>query len=288
MKHRDGWTESSDGQRLFWQRWRPDSGVRAALLFIHGKSEHSGRYTHVMRHFAERDFDCWAIDCRGHGHSPGLRIHVNDFDEYLLDIEAAYRLLRREQTWEPLFLIGHSQGGLLTLRYTLLRPASLDGIIVSSPALRLHSEVAPPVPLHLIANILSALFPAMMFSPDPEPERLSRDPRIAEGFVNDPLVSSTVSARWFTGFVKTQADTRDRAHDLEIPALIMQSGADTLVDPDATRDWAASAPAALVEYVEWDGFYHEMFNELEKERVFARMEDWLERQLETTPRAPST
>lgn len=279
MKHAEGWTQSTDNQRLYWQRWQSGGETRAALLFIHGKSEHSGRYSHVMRYFAERDFDCWAVDYRGHGRSPGLRIHVNNYDEYLLDLEAAYRLVRSEQTWEPLFLVGHSQGGLLTLRYALLRPEGLDGIIVSSPALRLHPEVAPPAPLHMVANIMSTFFPAFMFSRDPEPARLSRDPRIAEAFTNDPLVSSSVSARWFSSFMRAQAEIRQRAHELEIPALIMQSGADTLVDPDATRDWAAAAPATLVEYVEWDGFYHEMFNESEKERVFQRMHTWLERQL---------
>lgn len=280
MRHGDGWTESSDGQRLFWQRWQPDGDVRAALLFVHGKSEHSGRYTHVMRHFAERAFDCWAIDYRGHGRSPGLRVHVNDYDEYLLDLEAAYRLVRREQTWEPLFLVGHSQGGLLTLRYALLRPEGLTGIIVSSPALRLHPEVAPAAPLHLLANIISTVFPSLMFTRDAEPGRLSRDPRVAEAFINDPLVSASVSARWYTGFIRTQAETRAHAHELEVPALIMQSGADTLVDPDAARDWAASAPAALVEYVEWDGFFHEMFNEIGNERVFERMESWLQQRLD--------
>jgi lysophospholipase len=136
---------------------------------------------------------------------------------------------------------------------------------------------------------MSTFFPAVMFSRDPEPRRLSRDPRVVEAFINDPLVSSSVSARWFTGLMQAQHDTRARAHELEVPTLLMQSGADTLVDPDATRDWAAAAPSALVDYIEWDGFYHEMFNELEKERVFAAMLAWIGTQLglQSSPRSTS-
>ena len=84
MKHDEGWTEAADKTRLYWQRHTPDDTPRAALLFVHGLAEHSGRYGHVMRHFAEVGFDCWAVDYRGHGKSPGLRVHVDRFDEFLL------------------------------------------------------------------------------------------------------------------------------------------------------------------------------------------------------------
>ena len=55
----------------------------------------------------------------------------------------------------------------------------------------------------------------------------------------------------------------------------MQSGDDRLTDPEATRSWVADAPSELVDYVEWEGLYHEMFNEPEKEMVFERVEGWL-------------
>jgi lysophospholipase len=102
---------------------------------------------------------------------------------------------------------------------------------------------------------------------------------VGQAYTDDPLVSSSVTARWFTSLLKAQADTRQRASELDIPALIMQSGADQLVDPKTTREWAASAPADLVQFEEWHGFYHEMFNELDKERVFERVEAWLDERL---------
>ena len=279
MKHDEGWTEAADDTRLYWQRHTPDDGPRAALLFVHGLAEHSGRYGHVMRRFAEAGFDCWALDYRSHGKSPGLRVHVDRFDEFLLDIAAAYRLVRAEQASLPLYLVGHSQGGLLVLRHVLARPDGINGIIVSSPFLGMHPNAAPSAPLHMVANVISTFSPKLMFSKVAEPKFLSRDPKVAKAYVDDPLVSDTVSARWFTEVLQAQADTLARAPNLAVPALVMQSGDDRLADPAATRAWVAAAPAKLVEYVEWDGFYHEMFNEPEKEQVFEKMEGWLAGQI---------
>jgi len=279
MKHDEGWTEAADGTRLYWQRHALDDGPRAALLFVHGLAEHSGRYGHVMRHFAGVGFDCWAVDYRSHGKSPGLRVHVDRFDEFLLDIAAAYRLVCAEQASLPLYLVGHSQGGLLVLRHVLAQPDGIAGIIVSSPFLGLHPNAAPSAPLHMVANVISTFSPRLMFSKVAEPSFLSRDPQVAEAYVNDPLVSDTVSARWFTEVLRAQADTLARAKNLAVPALVMQSGDDRIADPAATRAWVEAAPAELVDYVEWDGFYHEMFNEPEKEQVFEKMERWLEGQI---------
>lgn len=276
MTETQGWTESGDGTRLFWRRRTAGPAAQATLLFVHGLAEHSGRYVHVLGHFAGRGFDCWALDYRGHGQSPGLRVHVDRFGEFDEDVAAVRHLAAAACPGLPLVLVGHSQGGLLVLRQALAEPRGLAGIIVSSPFLGIHPDSKPPAALQMVANIVSTFAKRLMFSKVADPALLSRRPGVAEAYVADPLVSSTVSARWFTEVVRAQAETRVGAAGLSVPALIMQSGDDRLADPAATRSWADNAPADLVDYVEWDGFYHEMFNELEREQVFARMERWLD------------
>jgi alpha-beta hydrolase superfamily lysophospholipase len=271
----DGWTESTEGNRLFWRHHAPDREPRAVLLLVHGLAEHSGRYLHVLDHFANAGFDCWAYDYRSHGQSPGLRVHVSEFDEFLIDLEAVRRLVRTAQPDLSLFLVGHSQGGLIVLREALANPGGLEGIVVSSPFLGLHPDAAPPAALHMVANIVSTFAPKLMFSKVAEPSALSRDPAVPKAYIADPLVSTTVSARWFTSVMRAHADSHARASSLSLPALIMQSGDDRLTDPAATRSWVSNAPADLVDYVEWEGLYHEMFNEPEKEMVFAHVEQWL-------------
>lgn len=275
MTRDDGWTESTEGNRLFWRHHAPDREPRAVLLLVHGLAEHSGRYLHVLDHFANAGFDCWAYDYRSHGQSPGLRVHVSEFDEFLIDLEAVRRLVRTAQPDLSLFLVGHSQGGLIVLREALANPGGLEGIVVSSPFLGLHPDAAPPAALHMVANIVSTFAPKLMFSKVAEPSALSRDPAVPKAYIADPLVSTTVSARWFTSVMRAHADSHARASSLSLPALIMQSGDDRLTDPAATRSWVSNAPADLVDYVEWEGLYHEMFNEPEKEMVFAHVEQWL-------------
>jgi lysophospholipase len=276
MIESNGWFDSADGTRLYWRRQHPHREPLATLLFVHGLAEHSGRYAHVLEYFANAGYDCWAFDYRCHGNSPGLRVHVDRFDEFTADLAAAHRMVQTASGKSTLILVGHSQGGLLALRYALTRPDGVDGIIVSSPFLGIHPNSKPPAALQMVANIISTFSSKLMFSKVADPSCLSRTPGVAEAYVADPLVSSTVSARWFTEVMRAQLDTRERAGNLAVPALVMQSGDDRLADPSATREWAAKAPAELVEYVEWPGLYHEMFNEPEREQVFEKMVSWLQ------------
>jgi len=200
---------------------------------------------------------------------------VDRFDEFLTDLRAVHRLVRDACPGLPLFLIGHSQGGLITLRYTLAHPEDLTGIVVSSPFLGLHPDARPNALLRFVAHLLSAVAPRLMLSKPPDASLLSRDPEVGEAYLADPLVSRSVSARWFTEVMAVHRDTLERAGELRARTLVMQSGADRLADPEATRAWADAGPADLVDYVEWEGFYHEMFNEPEQERVFDRVEEWL-------------
>ena len=122
MSGEQGWFESADGTRLLWRRLRPEDDARATLLFVHGLAEHSGRYLHVLENFAGAGYDCWAFDYRCHGESPGLRVHVDRFDEFVDDVAAAHRMVRDAVPNRPLILVGHSQGGLLVLRYATANP----------------------------------------------------------------------------------------------------------------------------------------------------------------------
>ena len=108
VKNDQGWIENNDGAKLFWRRCSPPQDATGVLLFVHGLAEHSGRYLHVMEYFAARGYDCWAFDYRGHGQSPGPRVHVHRFDDFLKDLRAAHAMVREECPDTSLVLIGHS------------------------------------------------------------------------------------------------------------------------------------------------------------------------------------
>ncbi len=281
VEHDEGRVQSPDGVSIYWQRWLPTE-PKAILLFIHGLGEHSGRYGHPVEHFTKLGYGCYGLDYRAHGKSPGIRVHVKRFGEFLLDVGAVHQKVKENHPDLPVIPVGHSQGGLIVLMYALKFPDDLPGVIASSPFLGIHPSVRPSAPLKIAAKVLSKVYPSLTLPNNIDPADLSHDPAVAPAYSGDPLTSDKVSARWFTSIIGAHEKALADAPELSVPALVMQSGGDRLVDANATRRWVGAAPAKLVEYVEWDGYFHEMYNETEERRVpvFERMETWLESRLE--------
>jgi alpha-beta hydrolase superfamily lysophospholipase len=274
--HHHGRLMSRDDHFIVWQSWLPGPLPRAALVFVHGLAEHIGRYGYPIQHFTRLGFACYGLDLRGHGQSDGIRVHVQSFDDYDADVAVVLREVRERHPGLPTVLIGHSMGGLVALRYALNHPDELQALIVSSPALGAHPKARPPRHLVRIAKILSLLWPTLLFKSNLDASMICRDPAIVEAYVKDKLVSNRASARWFTSLLAAQEDAFVRAGNLRTPTLLMQSGADQLVDPAATARWAELAAPELVSFYTWPGFYHEMFNEPERLKVFQLMESWID------------
>jgi len=280
------WQEGSraaeDGLDLHWQSWVPPQPV-GVLVVIHGLAEHGGRYRDTAEAFARSGWAVYAGDLRGHGRSsnvPGAgRVHVRRFTDYFLDAAAFIDLARERHAGLPLFLLGHSMGGLITISYTLRHPSGLSGAIISSPALGTHPDFKPPAMLKFLVSLLDRLAPRLRFPSDLDTQAISRDPEVVRAYVQDPLVSSKVSARWYAEILRSMERAHANAQMLQTPMLLMQSGSDRLVDPAAPARWARSAPPDLVELVIWEGLYHEMFNEPEKPQIRQRVLDWLQQRV---------
>ena len=280
VRHDKGRIKTSDHVGLFWQSWLPEQPV-GVIVVIHGLADHSGRYAATAEHFAQHGWAIYACDLRGHGlssdgHKPG-RVHVDGFDDYTRDVDAILDLAREAYPTLPRVILGHSMGGLISLRYAIANPDVLDGLVISSPALGTHPDSQLSKLLLLAVHLLAKVSPRMLFPSNLDTSAVSSDPEVVKAYIDDALVSDKVSARWYTSFTQAMADIQDKAIELRTPTLLMQSGADTLVDPEATRRWAAEAPAENVEFVVWDDLYHEMFNEPEKDKVRARVEQWLQK-----------
>ena len=272
----DGSCVTRDGLSLRFRAWQPPK-ARAVLLVLHGLAEHSGRYLHVGARFAGAGYAVYALDHRGHGQSPGPRVHVGHFDEFLEDVDALRDVAQAQHPGRPLVLVGHSQGGLVTLSYALTHPAGLAAAIVSSPLLGVHPSTRASPGLVMLARVLSVLWPGVLLPNHVDASLLSHDPEVGRAYQEDPLVSHRVSPRWFTSAMLAMRRAHERSPQLALPLLLMVSGADRIVDPEASLRFAAQAPADKLDLVLWDGFYHEMFNEVERESVFTRMESWLEK-----------
>lgn len=278
VHHYSGHIKTTDRLDLFWQSWS-GSEPRGVIVIIHGLAEHSGRYRDTGEFFAARGWAVYACDLRSHGLSPNApgagRVHVDRFDDFLSDAGALVGFAQSRHENLPVYLLGHSMGGLITILYALQSPQKLAGAIVSSPALGTHPDFRPPRFLKLMVGILSRITPRLLVNSNLDAQAISRDSAVVKTYNEDPLISGKVSTRWYSEITRAMKAAHADASRLEVPMLVMQSGEDRLVDPAAPARWTDSTPAGMAESVLWDGLYHEMFNEPEKDRVRARVLDWL-------------
>jgi alpha-beta hydrolase superfamily lysophospholipase len=273
--------QRNDPPDVFWRSWDCPS-PRGAVLIVHGLAEHSGRYEHVGRFLAGHGWAAYALDTRGHGRSPGPKVHVGDFAEFLEDVRGVLGRVRDRHAGLPLFLLGHSQGGLVVLQYALRHPDGLAGVVVSSPLLDSHPSLRPSKAFGLAIVALLRLAPGLRLPSGVDPRAISRDPAVVKAYVEDPLVSHRVSPAWYAALRRAQSEVRAGAARLAVPALVLATPDDRLVDPAAIRSFAGEAPPDRVEQSWWPGLSHELMNEPERERVLQAIDGWLGRRLQNT------
>jgi len=192
------------------------------------------------------------------------------------DIQHHLSSVQKKDPGLPCFLYGHSLGGSLVLYYAINRQPKLSGLVVTSPGLATATPL-PPVKA-TFANLLYKFFPTMTMSNGLELDGLSRDPAVQKAYVSDPLVHGKISARWGLDLINNGAKMLSQAGQVNLPILLMQGTADRLVNPQATHQFAQGLKGDAT-YKEWDGYFHELHNEPEKEQIIQTMVDWLDRHL---------
>ena len=279
MKHTDGYLEvrhtSARGtSRLYYQAWLPDGAPRGAVMLVHGLGEHSSRYGHVAKHCNEKGIAVYALDHYGHGKSDGLPGYVERFSVYLDGARALLDRIGNEQPSVPVFLLGHSMGGLIAATLLLERQDAFRACILSGPAIETDEKPSPPA--MFVVRILSLLMPTMpLLALDPT--SVSRDPEVVRAYIADPLVNhGKLCARLIAEFAKAMDEAIAGAARINLPLLILHGDADRLTSPVGSQklfDTVSSEDKTITLY---PGLYHEVFNEPEQDKVLADMGAWLE------------
>lgn len=268
---------TSDGTHLHTQYWAPESRPEALVLLVHGYGEHCNRYGGVARAFVAQNVRVYAYDQRGYGRSGGRRAYIDSFETYLDDLEHVLQVVRSQGPDRPLFLFGHSMGGLVALKYVLDRAPSLHGLLLSAPALEINPDLAPL--LRRAAQVLGRLWPTLPTTRSPD-DAISRDPAVVADAENDPLnYHGRVLARTGAEMLRAGTDTRARLHTLHTPFLVLHGTADSLTNPQWSRTLYHRAPAPDKTLRLYEGLYHEIFHEPEKEEVLNDLADWISARL---------
>lgn len=268
---------TADGLVLHLHHW-PCADPRGTVLIVHGLGEHAGRHAHVAAALNGWGWNVVAHDHRGHGRSGGARGCI-DRDAALLEDLALVIDAARAQHPGRLVLLGHSMGGLIASRFVAeaLRPQpaawsrEVDALVLSSPALAADMNAAQK----LLLATLGRLAPDLAVGNGLKPEWVSRDAAVVKAYVADRLVHDRITPRLARFILEGGELVRSLAPRWRVPTLLMWAGADRCVAPRGSAEFAAAAPAAVVQAQCFDGLAHEIFNEPERERVMARLGAWI-------------
>jgi acylglycerol lipase len=239
---------------------------------IHGHGEHGGRYAGLAAAMAEHGIATYAVDLRGHGTSGGARGHTVSWDVLVGDAAAFHSVVGAESEVEAVPL-GHSVGGSIVLSAVVCGRLTPRRFVVSSPALRVRAAV--PSWKVTLGRVASNLLPTLALATELEPMHISRDPRVVAEYVSDPLVHSKMSARFYTEWQAANAEILARAGEITIPFLATHGSGDQIIDPAATEELDRRATVPSHKLIVYQGFYHEPYNDIGKERVFADLAAWL-------------
>ncbi len=270
MRHDEQTHRTSDGASVFWQQWYPDGDPVAVICLVHGLGEHSGRYEHVARRLTDAGYAVFALDMRGHGHSGGARGDLT-VDAAVQDIGDLVADAKSEFPDKPLFLYGHSLGGLMTMTYVVRRKPAIAGMVASAPAL--DSELREQKVKFFMANLLGGVVPGVTIATGLDADGVSRDAAVVAAYNADPLVhdkgSLGLAKQTFQAMDEMMAQT-----SFPVPLLIVHGQADRLTVPKASRRFAdqVSGDVTLIEYPD---MYHEPHNEPEQEEVHEEVVTWL-------------
>ena len=271
----EGRFAGAGGLELFWQRWRPEGEPRAVIVLVHGVGEHSGRYTNLVTPLAAAGYAVYSYDQRGHGRSPGPRVHVERWADYRDDLGAFLGLVAASEPAPPLVLYGHSMGSLVVLDYLMEHPGGLAGAIVSGVALQ-PAGVGKPYQ-RVMVRVLSRVAPRLSVDLKIDPDDLTRDPAALVAGRSDPHLTSRATVRWGAESLATVERITAGMAAIDLPLLVLHGEADPLNRPagaHALVDTVRSPDATLRIY---PGVRHEPHNDLGHEQVAADIAEWLAR-----------
>jgi alpha-beta hydrolase superfamily lysophospholipase len=263
--------EGTGKLRLFVRSWHPEGPPRATVVINHGFKSHSGYYEWTAGELTRNQFAVYALDMRGHGRSDGERLYVEKMSDYVGDLAKVVTFAKEREGAMPTFVLGHSAGGVVGCTYTLDHQAEITGFVCESFAFEVP---APDVALAILKGV-GHLTPHVHVLKLKD-EDFSRDPLIVERMKNDPLISKQgYEAQTVAELVRADERLKNEFPKITLPVLILHGTADHAAKPHGSQvfhDRASSKDKTLKLY---DGHYHDLLNDVGKERVMADITEWL-------------
>jgi alpha-beta hydrolase superfamily lysophospholipase len=268
----EGRVERSNGPALYYASAMPPS-PKAMLAMVHGYADHGARYAHVQGALAEHGIGSVIIDLRGHGKAEGTRGYCDRFSDYHDDVRELRRLAEARAKDTPLFLFGHSFGGLVVTSSAIENQSPWKGLILSAPLFGLALEV-PKIKI-IAGKIASRLVPKLGLPSGLTGKDMTSDVAKQKEYDADPLAFKDARARWFTESSKTQDYVLANAKKLTIPLYLTIGTKDPIVSLPTAKKFFESAGSKDKTFVPQEGLLHEVVNEPTWKDVVEPIAKWI-------------
>ncbi|MBA3647940.1 MAG: alpha/beta hydrolase [Chitinophagales bacterium] len=279
MKHSElSWT-ASNGKKIFAQYWKPDTPPIALVCMVHGFGEHSGRYAHVAKFFSDNGIAMVAYDMIGHGKSEGKRGHTPSYDFLIDQVDDLLKQADKNFKNIPRFLYGHSLGANIALNYLLRRnyqERNIKGIIISSPWFRLPFD--PPTFQVILGKIMMKIWPSFTQSSKIDTKSISSDPSEVKKYEEDPLIHDKISPMLFFPAIDAGIFAQEQSHKIHLPMLHFHGSKDRLTSHEASIAFSKNEKYDY-SFRLFEGGFHEMHNELNKDEVMNLIVNWIKNHL---------
>lgn len=267
--------EGAGGLKLFMRLWRPDGAPKAVVVISHGFNSHSGQYLWVGEQLAAKGFAVCAHDYRGRGRSEGERLHVEHVSEYEDDLVRAVALAKARDPGLPVYVLGHSAGGVIASTYALDHQADIAGLICESFAFRVP---APDIALQIIKGVshVAPNVPVLKL----KNADFSRDPAVVKAMNEDPLIHDETQPS-ITVAALQRADERltREIPTITLPVLIIHGTEDKATLPKGSQFFHEHAGSKDKTLKLYEGHFHDLLNDVGKEEVLGDIVGWIEARL---------
>lgn len=273
MLHQEYIWHAFDNTKLFAQSWQTKEKPKVVINLIHGLGEHSGRYSQWSEWFQNQNCAVLAFDLRGHGRSEGKRGYTPSYQHLMKDIDL---LLKKSQLLFPdcpKILYGHSLGGNLALNYVITHHPHIEGIISTSPLLRLFQQ--PPEWQTLLVKNIIRIYPSFLAKTRLKASDISHNPEVVKKYKNDPLVHDLITARLYFEIQGASRLILSNKHKVSVPLLLMHGTSDRITSYNASCQFANNTSSNTT-FKGWTGMYHELHNENNNVEVFNFIVNWID------------
>jgi acylglycerol lipase len=272
IEHRSETFPGARGVELYARSWRAEgASPRAALVVVHGLRDHGDRYAGFAQRMVGAGFAVYAADLRGHGRSAGERVWVDGFDDYVADLATYVERVRQDSPDVPLFLMGHSMGGTIVVRYVETKKPEVAGVVLSAPALGLHEFPLLPAMLVVNGGFPTSHLPLLLLNL----KTFSRDEKVVAALRADPLITQDSPARTGRELAVAIGKAWDDARAMTAPLLVVHGTGDEVTPPWASRDFVAAVPSEDRTFRAYPKLWHDLLHEPEAESVATDIGEWL-------------